>query len=288
MPEEPLAVRETYGDAPGWSTKERPAGAPSSAPPAPVPHPDAPAESSPAEEVVVEEQATQEGTAPSTQPEPPTRKWNEPPESRWEELRQQKAAAEARAAQAESLARMALEKVQGPQAPSVPVVDPWAGLVDHPDPATAQFYQKQQQLFQHEARKVAEAQGQSVLQAVDAGRRELAAIKISQFRKDNPDIKPGSPEEAQIAGFVGQGVDLEVAKKLVLYDTLERENRALKAKQSSVPQKRAANTESSAGMPSTTGLPRPRGTTEEVAREVLDKGGSPLDAAAAFFGMKRR
>jgi hypothetical protein len=128
---------------------------------------------------------------------------------------------------------------------------------------------------------------QGLMQAVDAGRRELAAIKISQFRKDNPEIKQGSPEEAAVATFVGQGYDLDTAKKLALFDKLEAENRAFKAKQASVSQKRqAAGQESSSGIPAGNGLPARRSGSEDRASEVIDKGGNWKEVASAFFGIR--
>jgi len=246
------------------------------------PAPDAPAPS--ADGVPVQEQVSQEGTAPTT-PSTPEPQFNMPPAERWEELRQQRAAAEERAQRAEAMARMALERVQAPQ--GAPAEDPWAGLVNHPDPATAQFYQQQQRLFQHEARRVSEQQSQSLMQAVDAGRRELAGMKISQFRKENPEIKLNSPEEHAIAGFVGQGYDLETAKKLALYDRQEQELLALKAKQSSVGGKVAANqTGPTQGMPATAGLPGQPGDWRNNVRTAFRKGGGLAEIVNAAGATK--
>lgn len=255
-------------------------------PNAPMPE-DANADSSPADASSVsstdgQEQVSQEGTAPSTQPES---KFHMPPESRWQELIDQKN-------KAEQLARLALEKLQAPQAPVAPVEDHWKGLVDHPDPATAQFYQQQRGLFQREAERMADQKLQGVLQAVDAGRRELAEIKISQFRKDNPEITVGSPEESAIAGYVQQGFDLQNAKKLALYDKLEAENRALKTKgqqrSNALPQKIAANVESGSGVPETAGLPGQHMTFADRAAKIYDESGGDIkQVLKAVFHKKR-
>ena len=244
------------------------------------PAPDALAASS-ADVAPVQEQVSEQAPPPTSQPTPEST-FHMPPAERWEELRQQKAAAEQRAVQAEAMARMALERVQAPIGQGGAQPDPWEGLVNHADPQTALFYQQQQRLFQHEARRVSEQQSQSLLQAVDAGRRELAAIKISQFRKENPDIKPDSQEERVIAGFVQQGYDLEASKKLALYDRLESENQTLKAKQSSVGQKVAANaTGPTTGMPATTGLPGKPGDWRDNVRQAFRKGGGIADIVNA-------
>ena len=220
-------------------------------------------------------QGSEQGTPPTTSPEP-VKEFHMPPAERWEELRQQRAAAEERAQRAEAMARMALERVQPPS--GTPQADPWEGKVNHPDPQTALFYQEQKRLFEYEARRVADQQSQSLMQVVDAGRRELAAIKISHFRKENPDIKPDSPEEKAIAGFVSQGYDLENARKLALYDRLEQENQALKSKQSSVGSKVAANaTGPTSSIPAGAGLPGKPGDWRENVRQAARKGGGLAD-----------
>lgn len=169
-----------------------------------------------------------------------------------------------------------------PSAPTPPVADPWEGKVNHPDPQTALFYQEQKRLFEYEARRVAEQQNQGLLQAVNAGRQELATMKIAQFRKENPDIKPNSVEEQAIAGFIGQGYDLDTAKKLALFDRQEQELQALRAKQSSVGQKVAANqTGPTPGMPATAGLPGRPGDWRENVRQAARKGGSLADIVNA-------
>src|SRR3990167_1490973 len=114
-------------------------------------------------------QGSEQGTPPTPPPDP-AKEFHMPPAERWEELRQQKAAAEERAQRAEAMARMALERVQPP--PGTPQADPWEGKINHPDPQTALFYQEQKRLFEYEARRVSDQQNQSLMQVVDAGRRE--------------------------------------------------------------------------------------------------------------------
>src|SRR3990167_9803017 len=76
-------------------------------------------------------QGSAQGTPPATPPEP-VKEFHMPPAERWEELRQQRVAAEERAQRAETMARMALEKVQSPTQPQE--VDPYAGM----DPSVAE------------------------------------------------------------------------------------------------------------------------------------------------------
>ena len=110
--------------------------------------------------------------------------------------------------------------------------------------------------------------------AVDAGRKELAEVKVDNFRLRNPNIAPNSEDEKLIAGYVGQGYPMDAAKKLALYDRLESENQALKAKQGSVSSKVAANqTGPTQGMPATAGLPGKPGGWRGEGRGALPQGG---------------
>ena len=235
------------------------------------PTPDAPAPS--ADVTPKQPQGSEQGTPPTTPPEP-AKEFHMPPAERWEELRQQRAAAEERAQRAEAMARMALERVQV-QSPTPPQeVDPYAGM----DPSVAEQYRSLDRRIEQRASLIADQKLQGVLQALNAGRQELAQIKIASFRRENPDIKPDSPEEKAIAVLVSQGYDLENAKKLATYDRLEQENQALKSKQSSVGSKAAANaTGPTTSIPAGAGLPGKPGDWRENVRQAARKGGSLAD-----------
>jgi hypothetical protein len=206
---------------------------------------------------------------------------------RWQERQRELEAANRRAEEAERLARLAIERFQPTQQAPQPQIDPWKGLVDNPDPATAQYWQQVRHLQRAEAEAIVEQKLAGTMQAVDAGRRELATIKIAQFRKDNPEILPGSREESVIAGYVGQGFDLETARKLALFDKIEQENRDLKSKKNAIPRKANANVDASAGIPENSGLPRKASSWSERASEVYEKGGSLKDIGNAVFGKRK-
>ena len=245
---------------------------------------DAPAASSPAPDALAAPsaephaeptQVSEPGTPPTTQPVTP--QFNMPPAERWEELRQQKTAAEQRAAQAEQLAQLALQKLQTGGQPSSPAVDYWAGKVDHPDATTARYWQEQRAMVEPLYQAV-----KGLQDAVDAGRKELAEVKVDNFRLRNPNIAPNSEDEKLIAGYVGQGYPMDAAKKLALYDRLESENQALKAKQGSVSSKVAANqTGPTQGMPATAGLPGKPGDWRENVRQAFRKGGGLAEVVNA-------
>ena len=294
MAEEALvAIQQTYGDGTGWSAAERSAGTPPAASvPRPEPEPGTIPEAAPV-------------VAPSPEPEPPAPETTPPLPSqpvstdvpfhqhpRWIERQRELEDARRRADQAEHLARLALERSQLPQAP-VAQPDPWEGKVNHPDATTAQYWQEMRRLVQYERQQAKQEAVQELMPVIDAGRQELARISVQEFRRQNPDIKPGSEEERLVAAYMNGQIDnvrhpIESARRNALYDRLEAENRALKSKQSSVSQKRAAaHTDSSAGIPQTAGLPQTKASAEEAAGEVLSQGGNAVQAAAAFFGIRR-
>lgn len=180
--------------------------------------------------------------------------------------------------------------LQQRQAPPVtpPAHDPWDGLVNHQDAGTAQFYQNLQRVVRAE-RQAAKQEAVAELQPViQAGMERIAQMDIREFRKDNPEIKPGTEEERQVIAYMNGQVDgirhpLESAKRNAMYDRLEQENRALKGKQQQVPRKQAANTESSPGIPQVSGLPRKASGWKDQVGEVLDRGGNFRDAANKLF-----
>lgn len=287
--DESQQARQTYGEAPGWSDAQGQQDPGAQAPPdsaAETPPSDAPGASSapPESSPAAPPEAT--GTAGPAKP------FNHPPQERWDEVIRQRAAAEARAQQAEALAAALAMRLPTPTV--APVRDPWEGKVNHPDPATAQFWREQRDLMAHERAQAKAEALQELMPVIDAGRQELARITTAEFRRENPDIKPGSEEERLVVAYMNGSMDgvrhpLESAKKNALFDRLVSENQALKGTKATVPQKRAAaQPEASAGIPSTAGLPPKAGDWRERAGEILDRGGGLKDVLTTVFGGPRR
>lgn len=234
---------------------------------------DAQAGSSPAPEVTAQPQGSEQ-TPPLTSPPEGQKPWNMPPEDRWNEVLRERD--EARRAFQDLAAR-----VSQPQVPVQPASDPWEGLVNHPDPATAQFWQQQYKLQRPIVEKV-----QGLERAVETGTQELAALRVENFRLKNPDILPDSPEEQAIAAYVKAGYPLDVARKAGMFDLhygkLKQENETLRGRQGAIPQKIAANaTDASSGIPATSGLPKPPMDWRERARQAYRKGGGLVDVINA-------
>lgn len=297
MVEEGSQERETFGNAPGWSAREKSGVAPppaSAAPGAPEasPPPDAPAASSAAEEGAAQEAPSEGAPPPSSPASEPT--YHVPPKERWDEVIAQRKEAERQRDEALRLAQSIAARPAVPTAPAQPVRDPWEGLVNHADPATAQFYQQMRAVVSHEREQAKQEAIAALAPVIDAGRQEIARLNTREFRKENPDIKPGSEEERLIVAYMSGQVDgvlhpLDSAKRNALFDRLETENRALKAKASGTPQKRAAaNIEATSGIPATAGLPPKPGDWRERAGSILDQGGDMVDVAKALFGGRKR
>ena len=219
---------------------------------------------SPAEETtspVVEEgqseQTTEEGAPPTPPAEPAGEK--EPPfntHPRW--IERQRELEELREQNRQLLTIAQQRNLQPPQ----PQADPLQPLVNHQDPATAQFWQQVQTVARHVSQQTAREAVQPVEQYVQLGRQELATMTLAQFRRENPDIAPGSAEEAAIARLVAPsngapGLPLEYAKRVVMYDhltsKLQQQKQADTTKRQV--QKRVATPEATAGQPASAGGP---------------------------------
>jgi hypothetical protein len=61
------------------------------------------------------------------------------------------------------------------------------------------FWQNIDQRIEDRATKIAEQRIGQITPMLDLGAKELATIKLQQFRKEHPDVKSDSPEEYAIA-----------------------------------------------------------------------------------------
>ncbi|HAM40750.1 MAG TPA: hypothetical protein DCP69_05280 [Candidatus Omnitrophica bacterium] len=294
--------RQTYGNAPGWSSSKTTS--PAASPPAPeappveesLPSDEAAAPlAEEAEQTPAAAQPSEEGTPSSTLAEPvadvPFHK-----HPRWIERQNELARERQEKAELQRQNQLLLETMQrvAPQPQPASQPDFWEGRVNHPDPVTAQYWQGQKQMFElavetGKQRAIAELQP-----VIHAGMQKLAAIDTKNFRQENPDIQPGSQEEALIIAYMEGRVDgvrhpIDSARNNAVVKRLEAENRAYKSKQALTPAKRAAaQIESSPGIPQSAGLPPKPGDWRERVGAIIDKGGSFRDAANAIFGGTRR
>ncbi len=94
-----------------------------------------------------------------------------------------------------------LQRQQTQQQFQQPKQDQYAGMT----PEEERFWRMQRQIAREEAEKVTQERMGGIQPVIDAGRMELAQIKVSQFRKDHPDIKPDSQEEIAIAQRIQAG-----------------------------------------------------------------------------------
>lgn len=285
--------RQTYGAPAGWSDRQR------ETPPDQSPAPVTPPESSPDDAVaapsaegVQEPVVSEQGLPPAETPE--SVPFNKHP--RWIERQQELERERQRVADLQRQNHLLLETMQrvAPQSPPPQQVDFWDGRLNHPDPATAQYWQQQKQLFDLAVQTGKQSALQEITPLLTAGMQKFAANDLKVFRAENPDILPGSQEETLIIAYMEGRVDgvrhpIESARNNAVIKRLETELHTLRQKQAATPQKRqAANSERSSGIPPASGLPPRPGDWRETAGAIIDKGGDMVDVAKAIFGGKRR
>ena len=71
---------------------------------------------------------------------------------------------------------------QQPQQPSQPTTDPYSGMTAEEE----KFWRA----VDARAEKIAEQKVKQISPIIDAGRMELAAMKVQQFRASHPDVRP--------------------------------------------------------------------------------------------------
>ena len=86
-------------------------------------------------------------------------------------------------------------------------------------PEEREFWRMQRQIAREEAQRVTQEQLGQIKPVIDAGRMELAQMKVQQFRTIHPDIKPNSSEEIAIAEKIQMGYLPEDAYRSVMWDS---------------------------------------------------------------------
>lgn len=118
-----------------------------------------------------------------------------------------------------------------------PTQDPYQGM-------TAEervFWQRQREIAREEAEKAV----RQISPVIDAGRMELAQMKVQQFRANHPDVRANSPEEMMIAQRIQQGYLPDDAYKAVMWDKKFADTATVKQQQynKQVETKKQANVE---------------------------------------------
>lgn len=181
--------------------------------------------------------------------------------------------------EAQKQAQLALEiaqkQQQQPSAPSQPTASPWDKYLNSQDPATVQYGRDMQEIMAYERAQAKKEAIAELQPTIDAAREGFASIKTENFMDKNPDIKVGTPEYEAIVAKVAQGYPMEAARKIVMFDVLEQRlaNKSVTNKKQATAQKRQANNEISAGIPSSSGLPKATPSFEDdLAIELAKEG----------------
>jgi len=119
-------------------------------------------------------------------------------------------------------------------------------------PEEREFWRTQRRIAKEVAEQVnREAMGQ-IRPVIDAGRQELAMMKVQQFRAQHSDVKANSPEEVAIAEKISMGYLPEDAYRSVMWDKrgIEATTQAKQQVKNQIDAKKKANTvDSSASIP---------------------------------------
>ena len=133
-----------------------------------------------------------------------------------------------------------------------PAVDPEANL----SPEEKQFWAKQRQIAREEALKVAEAEKQGFNRELRETKETTAALMYERFLNKNPDILPGSEDEAKVVQYFQRGYTLDDAASLVRLPKLQRELELQKTqKQVQKVQQKVAATQETTTVAPKNGLP---------------------------------
>lgn len=133
---------------------------------------------------------------------------------------------------------MKQSQIQQPQLQQ-PTQDQFAGMT----PDEERFWRA----VDARAEKIAEGKIRQISPVIDAGRQELATMKVQQFRTTHPDVKPNSPDEIAIAERISSGYLPEDAYRAVMWDykVANAEKQANTQVKQRIEAKRQANVEQS-------------------------------------------
>jgi len=139
------------------------------------------------------------------------------PYDRFKEVIDQKNQAAQEAEQWRQQAQVLTDKLSQPNAPAatkqeIDLIQKYGAQ----DPATREFLRELKGEMRKEAQKVGEELSAPILRENEALRRTIASIQEKQFRQENSDVKPNSPEEKEIAQYVSLGMSLDKATMAVM------------------------------------------------------------------------
>ena len=130
-----------------------------------------------------------------------------------------------------------LQQQQSQQQFQQPTQDPYANMTADEE----KFFR----MIDTRAEKIAESKLRQISPVIDAGRMELAQMKVQQFRMQHPDIKANSSEEIAIAEKIQIGYLPEDAYRSVMWDSkvAETEKQTNQTNKQKIEAKKQANVE---------------------------------------------
>lgn len=140
-----------------------------------------------------------------------------------------------------------IQRQQSQQPVQQPQADPYAGMTLE----EKNFWEQVDRRAEVRAKQIVQTELQQVNPVLEAGRQEIAIMKVQQFRQAHPDIKPNSPEEMEIAQRIHQGYHPEDAYRIIMFDKVKA-GTVTQVKQQvkqQINNKKMANVETSSSVP---------------------------------------
>jgi tRNA splicing ligase len=137
-------------------------------------------------------------------------------------------------------------------------------------PEEEKFWRAVDERAERKARQLFES---SVNPQLQLGAAELARIKVAEFRRSHPDVKPNSPEEMEIARKINSGYDIDDAYWSIMgpRGIKNAETQATKKVQQQMSAKKQANVENKSIPSSAPSLPSRKLSLKEQIEANYDK-----------------
>jgi len=209
-------------------------------------------ESSPQDEQV-EESSTSEETQPSeaTEEQAVEEQPRTVPYERFQEVIQEKN--EARQQMAELISKFQQPNAPVPTQQEADIIQKYGAQ----DPATREFLRELKAEMRKEAQSVGRELAAPIVRENEALRRSVAQLQEKDFRLSNEDVKPGSPEENEIAQYVAMGMPYNKAAMAVMGPKrIEGAQFKGKVAKTTNNKTKVQATQERSSIPQTTGLPQ--------------------------------
>lgn len=166
----------------------------------------------------------------------------------------------------QQLSKQQSQQVQPTQQPQQPV-DPYAGMTPEQEQAARWIDQR----IEARAKEIAQKEIGTIKPVVQQGYQEIINMKVGEFRRNFPDIQPGSSDEKQIAGLMRQGLSMNQAYWAHMGErgVQQKVQQIKQQNQRKLEQKRQANVGMQPSVPSSAQNKPKKSFEEELAEQIM-------------------